>query len=60
MILTHFILCLGQPPVLIQPEAALCPASVGASDVAMIIAGAPAGPVLRVAAAPAVLVVGRP
>ncbi|OYQ27671.1 hypothetical protein CHU93_10425 [Sandarakinorhabdus cyanobacteriorum] len=59
MILTHFILCLAQPPVLIAPEPATCPASAGASDVTIISASAPAGPVLRVAPAPTVLVVGR-
>jgi hypothetical protein len=57
MILTHFILCCAQPAVVIVAEPAASPLLIEASAIITRPLGGDGWPLLRVGAAPAVLIV---
>lgn len=59
MILTHFILSCTQAAVAVLADPASATVLAGSSAVTIRPAGNSAAPVLRVGAAPAVLIVGR-
>ncbi len=59
MILTHFIACCAQPAVVIVPAAATSPLLITASAIITRPLGRDGGPLLRVGAAPTVLIIGR-
>jgi hypothetical protein len=58
MILTHFILCCAQPPMVISPASVRLALAIGSSAVRTRPLGDDGWPLLRVAAAPALLRVG--
>lgn len=61
MITTHFMVCCGQPPVLIQSINASAASQAGTGAIGLIPpAFAGGAPALRVGMAYAVLLVGRP
>lgn len=50
MILTHFILCVAQPPQLVTPDPAVLPLAAAPAMVALLGLGGAGWPVLRVPA----------